>query len=112
MLAPHEGAIRSDTIVKKPAQALGEIGLTDSNVLACVLAAPPIQTRLLGSLNQLADQIVACQRCRRLRTYCCGVAQTKRRAFTDWEYWGKPVAGFGDPRARLWIVGLAPAAHG
>jgi uracil-DNA glycosylase family 4 len=47
-----------------------------------------------------------------LTVYRQEVATTKRRAFADWDYWGKPVAGFGDPRARIWIVGLAPAAHG
>jgi uracil-DNA glycosylase family 4 len=53
-----------------------------------------------------------CDRCARLRTYCGEVAREKRRAFADWDYWGKPVGGFGDPDARLWIIGLAPAAHG
>jgi uracil-DNA glycosylase family 4 len=44
--------------------------------------------------------------------YCETIAKDKRRAFVDWDYWGKPVPGFGDARARIWIVGLAPAAHG
>ena len=56
--------------------------------------------------------IVQCDRCPRLRTYCADVARVKRRAFRDDVYWGKPVPGFGDPHARLLIVGLAPAAHG
>lgn len=56
--------------------------------------------------------IVSCSQCERLRQYCCEVARTKRRAYGDDAYWGKPVPGFGDPRARLLIVGLAPAAHG
>jgi len=47
-----------------------------------------------------------------LRDYCARVAQEKRRAFRDETYWGKPVPGFGDPRARLLLIGLAPAAHG
>jgi uracil-DNA glycosylase family 4 len=64
------------------------------------------------NLPQLHRQVEACQRCERLRAYCLGVAKEKRRAFLDWDYWGKPVAGFGDPLARIWIVGLAPAAHG
>src|SRR5678809_73052 len=64
------------------------------------------------SLAQLHKQVVACERCERLRTYCGEVARTKRRAFADWDYWGKPVPGFGDERAWLWIIGLAPAAHG
>jgi uracil-DNA glycosylase len=60
----------------------------------------------------LARRIVACRRCPELRAYCAEVARVKRRAFADWTYWGKPVPAFGDPGARLLIVGLAPAAHG
>jgi len=56
--------------------------------------------------------VVACERCPRLRAYCRRVANEKKREFRDWTYWGRPVPGFGDPRARLLIVGLAPAAHG
>ena len=56
--------------------------------------------------------IVSCTRCPRLRSYCTEIARTKRRAYRDEIYWGKPVPGFGDPRARLLLVGLAPAAHG
>ena len=58
------------------------------------------------------DAIVACERCPRLRDYCRRVGIEKRRAFRDETYWARPVPGFGDPRARLLIVGLAPAAHG
>lgn len=57
-------------------------------------------------------EIIECRRCPRLIEYCAGVAQTKRRAYLDWEYWGKPVPSFGDPKARALIVGLAPGAHG
>jgi uracil-DNA glycosylase family 4 len=60
----------------------------------------------------LHAEVNACDRCARLRTYCGDVAREKRRAFVEWDYWGKPVAGFGDANARLWIIGLAPAAHG
>ena len=67
---------------------------------------------LARSLPQLHRQVIACQRCPRLRSYCLEVAREKRRSFAEWEYWGRPVPGFGDPAARLWIVGLAPAAHG
>ena len=63
-------------------------------------------------LERIAHAVIACDRCPRLRRYCQEIAATKRRAFRDWTYWGRPVPGFGDPRARLWIVGLAPAAHG
>ena len=52
------------------------------------------------------------EKCPRLRAYCAAVAREKRRAFRAEEYWGKPLPGFGDPQARLLIVGLAPAAHG
>ncbi len=64
------------------------------------------------TLRQLHEQVIACDRCDRLRTYCGEVARAKRRAFAEWDYWGKPVPGFGDPNAWLWIIGLAPAAHG
>jgi uracil-DNA glycosylase family 4 len=60
----------------------------------------------------LNDRIIHCNRCARLRDYCGQVAIDKRRAYLDWDYWGKPVTGFGDPMARLWIIGLAPGAHG
>jgi len=56
--------------------------------------------------------IVACAACARLRTYCLEVAGTKRAAYREDVYWGKPVPGFGDPQARILLLGLAPAAHG
>ncbi len=62
--------------------------------------------------NDLNQRIVACERCPRLRQYCQEVAQQKRAAYQDWDYWGLPVPNFGDPAARLVLVGLAPAAHG
>ncbi len=64
------------------------------------------------SFEQLHADVIACEKCPRLRTYCTEVARVKRRAFAEWTYWGKPIPGFGDPDARLWIIGLAPAAHG
>jgi uracil-DNA glycosylase family 4 len=64
------------------------------------------------SLLAVRNAITECQRCPRLRSYCRRIAQEKRAAYRDELYWGKPVPGFGDPRARLLIVGLAPAAHG
>ncbi len=60
----------------------------------------------------LTHDIVTCRRCPRLVAWREEVARVKRRAFRDAEYWGKPVPGFGDPNARLVIVGLAPGAHG
>lgn len=62
--------------------------------------------------KRLNAQIEACRRCPRLIAYIQRIAREKRRSFTTWDYWGKPVPNFGDPRARLLIVGLAPAAHG
>src|SRR5688572_24689592 len=65
-----------------------------------------------ASFEGLRAEIVACQRCPRLRAWCRLVAEQRKPEFRDWDYWGKPVPGFGDPNARLLIVGLAPAAHG
>src|SRR3989442_7033748 len=67
---------------------------------------------MFASIPAVNRAIVACERCPRLRAYCRRVAREKKREFRDWTYWGRPVPGFGDPRARLLIVGLAPAAHG
>lgn len=64
------------------------------------------------ALKQLHESIIVCERCPRLRDYCRGIAETKRRAYRDQTYWGRPVSGFGDPRARIHILGLAPGAHG
>ena len=64
------------------------------------------------ALAQLNRRVVACRRCRRLVAYREQVAQSKRPAFRDEAYWGRPVPGFGYPDAALLIVGLAPAAHG
>ena len=64
------------------------------------------------SLSLVSRDVVRCERCPRLRRWCREVARTKVKRFQDQEYWGRPVPGFGDPRARLLVVGLAPAAHG
>jgi uracil-DNA glycosylase family 4 len=64
------------------------------------------------NLAHVRDEIVACTLCPRLRDYCQRVAKEKKRAFRDEIYWGKPVPGFGDAKARLLLIGLAPAAHG
>ena len=63
-------------------------------------------------LQSLEKRIHACDQCPRLRTHCLTVAHEKRKAYQDQTYWGKPVAGFGDRKARVYILGLAPAAHG
>jgi len=63
-------------------------------------------------LRVLQEEIVSCRKCPRLVEYREKVAKEKRRAFREWTYWGRPVPGFGDPHAELFILGLAPAAHG
>ncbi len=63
-------------------------------------------------LQPLNQQIEACRRCPRLVAWREQVARQKRKAYRDQEYWGKPVPGFGDPQARVFVVGLAPGAHG
>jgi uracil-DNA glycosylase family 4 len=64
------------------------------------------------SLADLAAEVVACRKCPRLVDWREAVAREKRAAFRDWDYWGRPLPGFGDPAARVLVVGLAPAAHG
>ena len=66
----------------------------------------------MTALTLVREQIVTCERCPRLRAYCQRIGQVKRRAYLSDTYWARPVPGFGDPAARLLIVGLAPAAHG
>jgi len=74
--------------------------------------ASPRQTTPLLQLAAVRQAIISCDRCPRLRAYGEGIGQTRRRAFIDQTYWAKPVPGFGDPRARVLILGLAPGAHG
>ena len=66
----------------------------------------------MKTLPVLHQEIVQCCRCPRLVEYRSRIAGIKRRAFRDWEYWGRPVPGFGDSHARLLLIGLAPGAHG
>jgi uracil-DNA glycosylase len=66
-------------------------------------------TKTLAALNA---RIVACDRCERLRPYCAEIARVRRRAYTEFEYWGRPVPSFGDENARVLVLGLAPGAHG
>lgn len=63
-------------------------------------------------LKTIQKAIPSCHRCPRLRLYCQDIAKIRRRAYANEIYWGKPIPGFGDPDARLMIIGLAPAAHG
>ena len=71
-----------------------------------------MQDGRIAELNAVHAAIVSCELCPRLRHYCERVGREKRRAYRDETYWARPVPGFGDPQARLLIVGLAPAAHG
>jgi uracil-DNA glycosylase len=66
----------------------------------------------LQVIEQLGQTIEVCERCSRLREYCRGIGETRRKAYRDQEYWAKPVPGFGDPQARILVLGLAPGAHG
>lgn len=68
-----------------------------------------VQKSAWAKLNQ---QVVACEKCPRLIEHCQTIARTKRRAYIDEDYWGRPVPNFGDPKATVLIVGLAPGAHG
>lgn len=74
--------------------------------------ARPLATPRFRSLAAVERAITACALCPRLRAHCERVAREKKREFANDEYWGRPVPGFGDPAARLLVVGLAPAAHG
>lgn len=74
--------------------------------------APHPQDSAPAWLNVLNREVAGCTRCPRLVSYRQEVARVKRRAYLGWEYWGKPVPGFGDPHARVLIMGLAPGAHG
>jgi uracil-DNA glycosylase family 4 len=76
----------------------------------------PAQSKVASSAKKALDllnaRIVDCEQCPRLRAYCAEVARTRRRAYRDQEYWGRPVPSFGDPAARVLALGLAPGAHG
>jgi uracil-DNA glycosylase family 4 len=64
------------------------------------------------AIDTIQRAVVSCTKCPELRVYCKQVAVEKKRAYRDWTYWGKPVPAFGDPNARVMLVGLAPGAHG
>jgi uracil-DNA glycosylase family 4 len=66
----------------------------------------------VSELEDLERSVTECRRCPRLVAWREEVARVKRAAFRDWEYWGRPLPGFGDPAARVVVLGLAPAAHG
>lgn len=64
------------------------------------------------ALEALRERVVSCRRCPRLVEHVSRVSREKVRRYRDWDYWGRPLPGFGDPEARLLVIGLAPAAHG
>lgn len=66
----------------------------------------------MTALEILNQEIIVCKKCPRLVNYLADVARTRRRAYREWDYWASPVPGFGDPNARLLLIGLAPGAHG
>ena len=66
----------------------------------------------MRTLSQLQDHVIRCSHCPRLVAHRERIAREKVKRYREWDYWGKPVPGFGDPQARLLIIGLAPAAHG
>src|SRR5215208_7599977 len=78
--------------------------------MASTASAP--RGRAGETLDRLAAEVADCRRCPRLVAWREQVAREKRAAFRDQEYWGRPVDGFGDPAARVLLLGLAPAAHG
>jgi uracil-DNA glycosylase len=76
------------------------------------MSARPLPDAAQAELARLNQEIIACTRCSRLIDHCRKVGREKRRAYLDWDYWARPVPSFGDPGARLLILGLAPGAHG
>ncbi len=85
--------------------------MADRGARVTAFAGPPA-AQSLPVLEQLWQTITACERCSRLREYCRGIGETRRKAYRDQEYWARPVPGFGDPKARILVLGLAPGAHG
>jgi uracil-DNA glycosylase family 4 len=71
-----------------------------------------VPSSVMRALTLLQHTISECTRCPRLTSYRREVAKEKVKRFKDWDYWGRPIPGFGDPKARLYVLGLAPAAHG
>jgi uracil-DNA glycosylase family 4 len=94
---------RTSFLVPAPCRPQPQVPL--SKTLTQLPTPPP-------HLDRIRDSIIACELCPRLRQYCARIGDTRRRAYQDHEYWSRPVPGFGDPRARVLILGLAPGAHG
>ena len=81
--------------------------ITDAASGKSTRSAPNLQI-----VQELHDAVVTCERCPRLRAYCLGIGENRRKAYRDEVYWAKPVPGFGDVKARILVLGLAPGAHG
>ncbi|HVT48629.1 MAG TPA: uracil-DNA glycosylase [Vicinamibacterales bacterium] len=93
-----------------PSSARSRVRLDE--VAAVPDVAPAATVQLPPALAAAREAIITCERCPRLRTYCQRIGREKRAAYRDDTYWARPVPGFGDPNARIVLVGLAPAAHG
>lgn len=91
---------------------MDEVGVNGSHPSAGDRAFPAFHAARCGGLGELEGRLTECRACPRLVAWREEVAATKRAAFRDWEYWGRPVPGFGPHDAPLAVVGLAPAAHG
>jgi uracil-DNA glycosylase family 4 len=83
-----------------------------SDISYTMLLLPPVESARAKRLKVLGEEIAECRRCPRLVAWREQVADERRAAFADQEYWGRPLPGFGDPTARMLVLGLAPAAHG
>jgi uracil-DNA glycosylase family 4 len=95
-----------------PPSPASSVKASRTKSLASRSPAAPLLSIRPADHDRIRAEIIACERCTRLRTYCTGIGETRRRAYQDQEYWARPVPGFGDPRARVLILGLAPGAHG
>jgi uracil-DNA glycosylase family 4 len=84
----------------------------DREIFLGSVDGPMVAFSPMRALTLLQQTISDCTRCQRLTTYRQAIAREKVKRFRDWEYWGRPVPGFGDAQARLFVIGLAPAAHG
>ncbi|MBT4250413.1 uracil-DNA glycosylase, partial [bacterium] len=67
---------------------------------------------MVQNIHKVRSEVIKCVECPRLVSFRTKIAQEKRKSYMDWDYWGKPVPGYGDPNSNLLILGLAPAAHG
>ncbi len=117
----HSSIVRSSVVKGQTSGGFGGAALAGSASLTwsrvrswaagkSIIRGVPVLLPIL--LSDARDAIVACERCPRLRSYCQEIGRVRRRAYLDETYWARPVPGFGDPRAQVLILGLAPGAHG